>query len=201
MIDGGLNGSVECGQAEEEKEPLATKIAVGILYTALLLAVIALLVLTLGPVLISIGTAVAAGAVGAVKAIGAGAALVISFVALPAFAVNEPRPPLRRRPDGSLEPPGNCTPSQYSALKAAEDAACAAAAGLTCRGLDPGDIPCSNIKSRIDAFGACIAARQAVMLQCFEGGNAGHWEIIANLQTAAAICQSLYAAQNCDNCP
>jgi len=47
---------------------------------------------------------------------------------------------------------------------------------------------CAEIPNQIAKLNACIAARQAVMDRCFNGGNKGHKEQVQNLENAIRNC-------------
>lgn len=201
MIEGGLNGGTECAKdkvAEKSSASVSQMIGSGLLATAQLLLAIALVIAVLGAVIMVIGAVAAALEV--IGVVVAGVVLLLSFVAVPAMAANEPRPPFVRNPDGTLEPPGRCTPSQYSALKATKDAACNTAKGQSCKKIKPSDISCGDLKVRITAIESCIAGRQAIIFACFESGDAGHWEQIAELQNSLGYCNAIYNIKDCANC-
>ena len=51
-----------------------------------------------------------------------------------------------------------------------------------------GDMGCVELSERLVAISRCIAAREAEMVQCFQGGDSGHRVQVRQLQSSAENC-------------
>jgi hypothetical protein len=110
----------------------------------------------------------------------------------------EPRPLARRRiqraPGDGMVPPGDCDWSDYIPLRIAKETAVAVSEGLgACAAGDS----CWRLAFKIAAFSAEIAAREAVAVTCFRGGDQGHIDQIANKVRALETCMTLFGRSNC----
>jgi hypothetical protein len=104
--------------------------------------------------------------------------------------------PLRRTPfpgDG-MTPPGDCGLLEYAALWTSVETAKAVVDGLGgCRAGDD----CSRLAFKIAAVSAEIAARVAMMVTCFRGGDTHHREQVANKQVMLERCFEFFNRSNC----
>jgi hypothetical protein len=78
-----------------------------------------------------------------------------------------------------------CNDETYARLVAAKVVACDQNGGV--QGCNQ-NTTCPEIPPRIIALNACIAARRAVMDQCYQGGDSGHKEQVRNLENAVTRC-------------
>lgn len=101
---------------------------------------------------------------------------------------------IQRAPGDGMSPPGDCDWSDYIPLRIAKETAVVVAEGLgACAASDD----CWRLAFKIAAFGAEIAAREAVAVTCFRGGDQGHIDQIANKVKALENCMALFTNSNC----
>lgn len=178
LINGGLNGGAQdpC-PPEKKKEPVRFPI-VEIIIILLIIAFIVVFwesLLVLGPAIVKIlvGLGELAPAASALL-------LALGLAATPssAGAAPLPGPPL---PGDGLKPPGDCTPQQYAALVAAKVGTCDV--GPSCKTTD-----CATATAALARLQACVAARLAVMVQCFRGGDQIHKDQLDDTEKAVVNC-------------
>jgi len=77
-----------------------------------------------------------------------------------------------------------CDDATYTRLVAAKVDACDRVGTMKCNQ----HTACPEIPNQIIKLNKCIAARRAVMDQCFQGGDSGHQEQVRNLDYAVENC-------------
>ncbi|HTY31292.1 eCIS core domain-containing protein [Mycobacterium sp.] len=104
--------------------------------------------------------------------------------------------PVRRQPypgDG-MRPPGDCDWTRYIVLQGSVVTAKAVVDGLgKCRAGDD----CNRLAFKIAAISAEIAARLALMIECFRGGDTGHREQVKNKTEMLEDCFAFFNGSNC----
>jgi hypothetical protein len=101
---------------------------------------------------------------------------------------------VQRLPGDGMRPPGDCGWPQYVQLRLSVETA--KAITDTLGGCSPGDT-CERKALKIAALAAEIAAREAMAVACFKGGDSGHQEQISNKITALNYCVETFAGSNC----
>jgi hypothetical protein len=101
---------------------------------------------------------------------------------------------IQRLPGDGMSPPGDCDWTDYIPLRIAKETAVAIAEGLG--GCAPGD-SCPRLAFKIAALGAEIAARVAIAVRCFRGGDTGHVQQINVKTRALDNCLALFSRSNC----
>jgi type VI secretion system secreted protein VgrG len=91
--------------------------------------------------------------------------------------------------------PGNCTSERHRFLQDAVDAACKIP-----RRCDGGQ-DCATLQSNYGKNQACASARDAINVECFGGGDAGHRQAADDARRAAARCSALMVSKRCKDCP
>jgi type VI secretion system secreted protein VgrG len=91
--------------------------------------------------------------------------------------------------------PGNCTSERHRALQDAVDAACKIP--RRCDGTQD----CGTLQSNHGKNLACASARDAINVECFGGGDAGHRQAADDARRAAARCSALMVSKRCKDCP
>jgi hypothetical protein len=113
---------------------------------------------------------------------------------VPSPPANSPAQTIQRAPGDGMLPPGDCSWTDYIPLRIAKETAVAVAEGLgACSASDS----CWRLAFKIAAFAAEIAAREAVAVKCFRGGDQGHIDQIAIKVRALNNCMAMFAASNC----
>ena len=96
---------------------------------------------------------------------------------------------------GDDDEPGTkrvCDDATFARLKEAKIHACKRNGPMGCKG----DMSCVELSERLVAINKCIAAREAEMVQCFQGGDSGHKIQVRQLQSAAENCWHFFN-KNC----
>jgi Domain of unknown function (DUF4157)/Novel toxin 16 len=101
---------------------------------------------------------------------------------------------VQRLPGDGMRPPGDCGWPQYIELRLSVETA--KAITDTLGGCSPGD-SCERIALKIAAWSAEIAAREAMAITCFKGGDTGHQEQIRNKIIAFNNCVTAFSGSNC----
>ena len=101
------------------------------------------------------------------------------------------------KPSGSIpnRPSGDCTPTEYAALKASIDALCPGKGNSLTR-CEPSD-SCDDLAAKGQKFGGCATARDQVNTKCFRGGDETHREEARNAVNAAVRCAFLWESNDC----
>ncbi len=94
-------------------------------------------------------------------------------------------PPMMSSAISPLKPPGNCTQDQWWELQQAVRQECKVNRPKACK---EGDSP-EEIDAKSQQFARCIGARTNLADACFDGGDAGHQEQVANLTRGLANCE------------
>ena len=176
LINGGLNGgSDDPCNPEERREPVRIPIL-----EILIILIIILLIILLILMFPAIAAAIAAALAGLGEAAPAMAALLLAL-GLAASPTPASAAPGGGAPGDGIAPPGDCTPEQYAALVAAKTASCNA--GPSCRTND-----CATAIAALARLNDCVAAREAVMVTCFRGGDQAHIDELASANRAVANC-------------
>ncbi len=93
----------------------------------------------------------------------------------------------RAEPDAeSLKPPGDCTKEVFRTLNQAVGTACKSQP-MRC----DEDMDCPTLLARWDQFERCIQARNALMTQCFRGGDDSHKAKLADYTSGQTRCLEL----------
>lgn len=87
--------------------------------------------------------------------------------------------------------PQTCSDELQRQLEQEKDEACGGLAGGSCKAGEE----CEVSREKISRKSECIAARLEVMMQCFGGGDAGHWQQIQQKLSEIVKCQNCIAAQ------
>ena len=80
-----------------------------------------------------------------------------------------------------MKPPGDCAQTQYDTLKLAVDTYCKS--GPSCKGTD-----CAQLTQALTRLQNCAAAREAIMVQCFKGGDQIHVDELDAARRAVDNC-------------
>jgi type VI secretion system secreted protein VgrG len=91
--------------------------------------------------------------------------------------------------------PGTCTAERHRALQDAVDAACKIP--RRCDGTQD----CATLQSNADKNLVCAAARDAINVECFGGGDPGHRQAADDARRAAQRCTIILATKKCKDCP
>jgi len=175
LINGGTAGGSDdpCGD-ESPKEPVRVPVIEIVIILVIILAII--LFLMSNPEFIPAVLAGLRGLGGLVPA-GARLLLALGIGATPAMAATS-KPPL---PGEGMKPPGDCTQTQYDTLKLAVDTYCKS--GPSCKGTD-----CAQLTQALTRLQNCAAAREAIMVQCFKGGDQIHVDELDAARRAVDNC-------------
>lgn len=85
-----------------------------------------------------------------------------------------------------MQPPGDCSKTEYRALSSAAGTACKSQPMACDEKMD-----CAELITRWSRFEACIKARKILMDRCFRGGDQIHKDVLDGYQQGQASCSAM----------